>query len=261
MCLSSTHDCVCCVNILIRVFRNKNTFSFELKDPFQASEAEILLWIITLLTFLACFHVAKSCRNCSSVAVPRFWSQRNFCCRGFSLQMKINIWNYFKRDGKTRKHESPTQFSSVIDAAGLAGCRVVRLTPWRIYVKWLNSILPYESWRFHCVWCCSLQLSHPPVKKVVEAICLQCRRHSQSRALRWAGEDSERSPSPGLLSWWQTTKPLLLSPHIRMVTEALDPSHVEDHLHMEVRSLRYVVKPYGKFTKAPLLPFPTEGWW
>lgn len=70
---------------------------------------------------------------------------------------------------------------------------------------------------------------------------------------------SERSPSPGLLSWWQTTKPLLLSPHIQMVTEALDPSHVEDHLHMEVISLRYVVKPYGKFTKAPLLPFPTEG--
>lgn len=57
MCLSSTLYYICCVNILIRVFRNKNTFSFKLKVCFQASEGKILLWIIILLTFLAYFFV------------------------------------------------------------------------------------------------------------------------------------------------------------------------------------------------------------
>lgn len=42
-------------------------------------------------------------------------------------------------------------------------------------------------------------------------------------------------------------------PHTQMHTELIDP------LHMEVMSPDYIVKPYGKVTRALLLPFPTKG--
>lgn len=100
---------------------------------------------LNFLGMFFCFYVAKSCHNYSSLEAPHFSLQRNFFFYGFSLQVNINVWNYFRENWITARQNSCPQFFSFIDAVIFC-----RMWDWKqpgcfpdIYTKWLNSMYLY----------------------------------------------------------------------------------------------------------------------